>query len=161
MRTATTRSEISASSTSARPIAVTETPAARIVSAHRGSSRSRASDSRRLASTNTIVRSSARTIVETGIACGSPPPVESVATVPSGHSGSVSDTLQQADRRLELLVRGRVDGLDAGLAVHARVDRAVRLARPPRDRGDQRVALGAQALAALECALRLGGRSGG
>ena len=46
------------------------------------------------------------------------------------------------------------------LAVHARVDRAVRLAGPAGDRGDQRVALGAQPLAALERGLRLGGRGG-
>ena len=77
--------------TLARPIAVTAmSPAARIVSAQRGSSRSRASDSRRNASANRTVSGPVRTAVETGIACGSPAPVDSTATVPSGHSGSAS-----------------------------------------------------------------------
>src|SRR3954470_18782318 len=62
-------------------------PAARIVTTQRGSSRRRASESRVWASAKWIARSPPRTAVETGMACG--PAVESTATVPAGHSGSI------------------------------------------------------------------------
>ena len=83
-RTIATRS--APRSTTARPTAVSaRLPAASTVTAQRGSSRSRASDSRRSASASASSRGPRRTAVETGIACGSPAPVESTATVPSGH----------------------------------------------------------------------------
>ena len=135
-------------------------PAARIVSAQRGSSRSRASDSRRSASANRPRAAPARTAVETGIACGSPAPVESTATVPVGplrervHAARLAAArglaLEQAVRLLELVVGRLVDRRRADVAVDARVDRAVRLAGAARDRGHERVALRAQALAPLE-----------
>src|SRR3954470_20433555 len=63
-------------------------PAAMTVSAQRGSRRSRASVSRRAASARSTRRGPARTAVETGMACGAPPPVASTQTVPGAQSGS-------------------------------------------------------------------------
>ena len=61
---------------------------AMIVSAQRGSRRSRASDSRRAASASSTRRGPARTPVETGIACGRPAAGRQHATVPASQSGS-------------------------------------------------------------------------
>src|SRR4051794_9482263 len=157
-RTTATRSP--ASSTTACPTAVNaRLPAARTVTAQRGSSRSRASDSRRSASASTSSRGPRRTAVETGIACGSPAPVDSTATVPAGQEGSSSMParlaavearglfLQQPVRAFELLVGGLVDRRRADLAIDARVDDAVLLAGLAGDRADQRAALRPQALA--------------
>src|SRR3954447_16248044 len=58
-----------------------------MVTAQRGSCRSRASESRRCASARWMAASPPRVAVETGIAWG--PAVESTATVPSGQSGSI------------------------------------------------------------------------
>ena len=96
-----------------------------------------------------------------------PPPVERTATCRAATSGKLvhrparlppaSDlALEQAVRALELLVGRLVDRRGADVAVDAGVDRAVRLAGAAGDRGDQRVTLGAQALAPLERGLGLG-----
>src|SRR3954465_13761940 len=140
-RTTATRSP--SSSTAALPIAVNARfPAARMVTAQRGSSRNRASDSRPSASAIASSRGPRRTAVETGIACGSPAPVESTATVPAGHEGNscmiarlppveARDLLlEQAVRALELLVGGPVDRRRADLAVDPRVDDPMLLAGP-------------------------------
>src|SRR4051794_24962035 len=88
--TATTDSAtaIGSSTTRARPCAVNATPAAMTVSAQRGSARRLASDARVRARASTTRRGPARTAVETGIACGAPPAVDRIATVPGGQSGS-------------------------------------------------------------------------
>ena len=78
-----------------------ESPAARTVSAQAGSARSRASDSRRRASASSTRRGPARTAVDTGIACGGPPAVDSTAAVPGGQSG-------RSPRRMGI-ARGRSD----------------------------------------------------
>src|SRR5688500_8293355 len=153
----------------ARPWAVkARSPAARIVTAARGSARSRARDSRRGASPTRISCGPARRISETGIACGASPWVTSVATVPSGHSGSASMAatlargfaLEQAVGPFELIDGRLGDRRRADVAVDARVDDAVLLPRAAGDRAHEVAALLAQALALLVGGLPRGARGG-
>src|SRR4051794_27468593 len=71
--------------------------------------------------------------------------------------------LEQPVAALELLRAGLRDRAGAGRVVDPRVDRAVGLAGAARDRGDQRAALVAQALAVVVARLRRrrGGGEGG
>ena len=141
--------------------AVTATPAAMTVSAQRGSSRRRASDSRRRPSAKWTVRRAGadrgrdRDRVRRAAAGGedrhgarratSGSMRRSVGAQPAlGLRARAGGCRARAGRR----VAAATDG-GARLAVDAAVDRAVRLARAARDGGDERAALVAQALAAL------------
>ena len=130
-------------------------PAARKVSAQRGSSRSRASDSRRSDRANTSSAAHAGRRSRPGSRAAHPRPVDSTATVPSGHAGSSSSAPPRAtsfsSRRLACSSWSSVDlstDVGADLAVEPPVDRAVRLAGPARDRPTRACALRPQPLAA-------------
>ena len=158
IRTAAIRSP--SSTTAARPSAVNAGRPRRGSSAHSAAPRAAGPATPAAARAQSTTRAGpARTIVDTGIACGSPAPVDSVATVPSGQSGSTPGA-ERYRRRASAPAGGWrrsscssvavLDRARADVAVDAGVEAAVRLAGAAGRRGDQRVALRAQALAALE-----------
>src|SRR5215218_10642307 len=128
--------------TSARAWAVQATlSTATIVRAQRGSRRRRASVSRRAASASSTRRGPARSAVETGMACGAPPPVESTQTVPGSHSGSWSMTTwcRRAGARGDGVVHERHG---AGARARAAMRSAARYGRQrPRGGGTRAAAL--------------------